>query len=72
MAGVEETHPNLRENIINAQERQTQYASGKEMTFPVGDKVWLSTRNWKTYRPSKKLDYKRTGPCTVSGIINQN
>jgi len=72
MAGVEETHRILREDILEAQERQTKYAGGKEMTFPVGDKVWLSTRNLKTSRPSKKLDYKRTGPYMVSKIINKN
>jgi hypothetical protein len=42
------------------------------MTFAVGGKVWLSTRNLKTSRPSKKLNYKRTGPFTVSKIINKN
>jgi len=26
----------------------------------------------KTSRPSKKLDFKRTGPYTVSKIINKN
>jgi hypothetical protein len=42
------------------------------MTFGVGDEVWLSTRNLKTSRPSKKLEYKRAGPYTVSKIINKN
>jgi hypothetical protein len=32
----------LRRSILGAQERQTGYASGKEMTFEVGDKVWIS------------------------------
>jgi hypothetical protein len=39
MAGVEETHRILRENIIEAQERYTNYAGAKEMTSEVGDKV---------------------------------
>jgi len=42
------------------------------VTFNVGDKVWLSTRNIKTTRLSKKLDYKRVGPYKVSKVINQN
>jgi hypothetical protein len=42
------------------------------MTLAVGEKVLLSTRNSKTSRPSKKLNDKRTGPCTVSMIINNN
>jgi len=42
------------------------------MTFAVGDKVWLSTRNLKTSRPSNMLDYKCIRPYTVSQIINKN
>jgi len=48
------------------------YGSGKEMTFAVGDKVWLSTRNLKTSIPSMKLDYKRIGPYTACKMINNN
>jgi hypothetical protein len=48
------------------------YACGKEMTFAIGDKVWLSTSNLKTSRPSKKLDCKRTGEYTVSKFIYKN
>ena len=69
---MEETHRNIWENIIEDQKRQTKYAGGKELTFAVGDNVWLSTRNLKTSRPSKKVDYMRTGPYTVSRIINTN
>jgi hypothetical protein len=72
MAGMEETNRILQENIIEAEEQQTKYAGGIEMTFAVGDKVWLSTRNLKTSRPSNKLNYKRTGPSTVSKIIHKN
>jgi hypothetical protein len=70
--GLEETHRLLRESILDSQERQTKYAGGKEITFEVGDRVWLSTKHFRTTRPSKKLDYKRAGPYTVSKIINQN
>jgi len=48
------------------------YAGGKEVVFEVGDKVWLSTRHFRTTRLWKKLDYKRTGPYTVSKVINKN
>jgi len=72
MADGDETHGILRENIIEAQEQQTKYSGGKQLTFVVGDKVWLSTRNLNTSRPSKKLDCKHTAPYMVTEIINQN
>ena len=31
--------------------------SSHPLTFKVGDKVWLDSRNIKTVRPMKKLDY---------------
>jgi transposase InsO family protein len=33
--------------------------------FEVGDKVWVSTKNWKTQRPSRKLDYQMAGPYPI-------
>jgi hypothetical protein len=60
------------ESMLDAQERQTKYAGEKDITFEVGDRVWISTRYLRMTRPSKKLDYKRAGPYTVSKIINQN
>jgi len=72
MTGVEETHQILWENTLEAQKRQIKYTGGKGMTFAVGGKVWLLTSNLKTSRPSKKLDFKCTGPYTVSKIINKN
>jgi len=71
-AGLEETHQTLCQNLQEAQANQTKYAGGKEVVFEVGDKVWLSTRHFRTTRPSKKLDYKQTGPYTVSKVINKN
>jgi hypothetical protein len=71
-SGLEEIHRLLKGNLLEAQTRQNKYAEGKEMTFRVEEKVWLSTRNFRTTRPSMKLDYKRTGPYTVSKIINKN
>jgi hypothetical protein len=72
LKGLEETHRVLRENLLEAQQRQSKLAGGKEINFKVGDEVWLSTKYLRTTMPSKKLDYKRTGPYTVSRIINQN
>ena len=70
--GLAETHRTLSENIMEGQQRQMRYAGGKEITFDVGDKVWLSTKHFRTTRPSKKLNYKRAGPYTVSKVLNKN
>jgi hypothetical protein len=72
LEGLAETNLTLRENILEAQQRHTKYAGGKEIMFDIGDKEWLSTRYIWTTRPAKKLDYKRAGPYTVSEVINRN
>jgi len=69
--GLENTHRLLRENLEEAQARQSKYAGGKYVTLKVGEKVWLSTRHFRTNRPSKKLDYKRTGPYAVCKVISK-
>ena len=35
------------------------------MDFGVGDKVWVSTKGWRTERLSKKLDYQQAGPYKI-------
>jgi len=73
MAAVEQTHRIFREDINEVLEWQTKYAGRKEMTLAVPDKLWLSTRNLKTSRPSKKLDNKCTGWYMANTkIINMN
>ena len=37
--------------------------------FSVGDKVWLSRRNIKTKRPSRKLDVRHLGPFRISEAV---
>jgi len=44
----------------------------RDVTFNVGNKVWLSTRHFRTTRQSVNLDYYRTGRYTVSKIINKS
>ncbi len=38
-----------------------------DISYTMGDKVWLSTRNITTDRPSKKIDHKMLGPFEVIG-----
>jgi len=70
-AGLVETHQTHWNNSQEAQASQTKYTSGKEVVSEVGDKVWLSTQHFWTTRPSKKLDYNRTGLYMVSNVINK-
>jgi transposase InsO family protein len=37
----------------------------REVDFQVGDHVWVSTKNWKTQRPSRKLDHQMAGPYKI-------
>ena len=64
-------HDALAENIKTAQNTQARYYDSKHqrMEFSVGDKVWLLSTNIHTERPSKKLDWKRLGPYTISERI---
>jgi len=72
VSGMEETHRLLWGSLLEAQVWQSTYAGRKDVNIKVGNKLWLSTRHFRTTRPSKKLDYMRTGPYTVSKIINKN
>src|SRR6202021_333805 len=37
----------------------------RAIDFQVKDKVWISTKNWKTQRPSHKLDYQIARPFEI-------
>ena len=45
---------------MKAQESMQQQANKhrREPNFDIGDSVWITTRNWRTKRPSRKLDYQ--------------
>ncbi|SOV07548.1 uncharacterized protein UDID_19213 [Ustilago sp. UG-2017a] len=40
--------------------------------FQPGDRVWLSADNICSLRPTKKLDYRRLGPFSVSKVISSH
>ncbi len=58
-----------QESLTKAQTSQSNQANKyrKEVSYDIGDKVWLSTKNISTYRPSKKLDHKMIGPFDIIG-----
>ena len=47
-----------KEAVVNAHRRP--------VDFGVSDKVWVSTKNWKTQRPSHKLDHQMAGPFEIT------
>jgi hypothetical protein len=69
---MDETHWLFQQCLLEAQVWHSKYAAGKNVTFEVSNKVWLSTRHIRTTRPSNKLDYKWPGPYTVSMITDKN
>ena len=58
-----------QESLTKAQTSQSNQANKhrKKVSYDIGDKVWLSTKNISTDRPSKKLDHKMIGPFEVIG-----
>ncbi|KAJ1578391.1 hypothetical protein NDA11_005217 [Ustilago hordei] len=40
--------------------------------FQPGDRVWLSADNIRSLRPTKKLDYRRLGPFSISKVISSH
>ena len=57
-----------KRNVEVAQARMIKQANKKrkDVSYNIGDRVFLSTKNIKTTRPSKKLDYKMIGPYRIS------
>jgi transposase InsO family protein len=65
-------HSALRAEMNYAQMRQAEYANNSCLPAPrydPGDMVWLSSRNFRTERPSRKLDHKFTGPYEILAAI---
>ena len=56
-----------RTNMERAQERQRKQANRqrRDVDFEVGDLVWVTTKNWKTDRPSRKLGHQTAGPYRI-------
>jgi len=65
--GIQNAWEFCKANISAAQERMMKQANKhrRDVTYNVGDSVWLSTKHIKTQRPSKKLDHKWIGPFRI-------
>jgi len=66
----------IRENMKAAQTRMAKYynqkVANKEPQFKEGDWVMVNTKNIKTKRPSKKLDYKLRGKFEIEKLCGTN
>lgn len=72
---MEEILQTLHTNLKSAQAAQEESASVNRSPAPayrVGDRVFLSTRNITSARPSKKLDSKFIGECKILEVINSH
>jgi len=56
-----------RGNMEQAQNRYIKNANRhrREVDFDVKDYVWVSTKSWRTKRPSRKLDYQMAGKYKI-------
>lgn len=68
-----ELHEYLRTNIRTAQDQQEQATNAKRTPAPVyniGDMVFVSAKNIRTTRNSRKLDWKKLGPFPIKAIVS--
>lgn len=66
-------HDFCKGQILKAQLRQEEAANRSRRPHPAykkGDLVWLSTKNIRTKRPNKKLDYKQIGPFEIDEVVS--
>jgi len=72
---MSQLHDVLRAEISEAQIRQKEYYDQHRKPDPnlkSGDMVWFLTRNVRTTRPCKKLDYKKIGPFKILAKIGSS
>jgi len=72
---LSEIHDHLRMEMHRAQLCYHETADTHRLPtldYQVGDLVWLDTRNWKTQRPSAKLDHRRHGPFKIACKISSH
>ena len=71
---LNETYKIVIENIKQANLQYAKYYNKKHLPdpeFSIGTKVWLSSKNIKTQRPSSKLDYNKLGPFKIISKIGK-
>ena len=70
---MEEVWKFVRTKMARSQEKQTEAADRHQKSvedeYKVGDEVWLSAKNIKTERLSKKLDHKIVGLFQIKALV---
>ena len=61
----------IRSNMDRAQKAMVTQANKhrQKVTFQIGDKVFLNSKNITSNRPSRKLDHKRLGPFEITDLV---
>ena len=64
---MQEAWKTARKNLEKAQLAMSRQANKhrREPDFKAGDMVWITMKNWKTNRPSRKLGHQMAGPYEV-------
>ena len=65
----------MREKMAKFQDVQAAAANWRRkesLKYKVSDMIWLSTRNMKTERPSKKLDHKMIRPYQIKALVESS
>jgi transposase InsO family protein len=63
-----------RTKMAKAQKQQAIQANKhrRPVDFKVKDKVWVSTKNWTSERPSRKLGYQNEGPYEITEQVGHS
>ena len=63
-----------KEVILEAQAKKEQDINThwQPVDFVVDNKVWVSTKNWTTQRPSQKLDHQMAGPFVITEQVRNS
>lgn len=75
VATMTKAHDHLRAEMLFAQDKHEQHANATRASAPrlaLRSRVWLSTKNIKTFRPYKKLYHKRLGPFTIDQVVSSH
>ncbi|SOV07143.1 uncharacterized protein UDID_18780 [Ustilago sp. UG-2017a] len=72
---LKQLHEYVRGELVKANSQSAEQFDQHRLPAPQfrpGDRVWLSADNIRSLRPTKKLDYRRLGPFSVSEIISSH